>query len=211
MRGERRLLLLGEYLVGRACQRLPPDVREERHREWSAELPAILHDPQVRLAPLRAVRMLGYAADTLRGTIMTPGRAQSRTPHLSAAVDLLILAAGLVTAALSVWAIVQAPGDGLNYLRLVWGLLLVAYLLRKRARSAGRVTALLGITAILALAAVFLGNAAQAPRDWVNYFVAALLLLPLLVGLPLSWWLRRLQARTGGRHAAPSDQWTVTF
>jgi hypothetical protein len=51
MRGERLLLRTGEYLVGRACQRLPPDIREERYREWSAELPAILHDPQVRPAP----------------------------------------------------------------------------------------------------------------------------------------------------------------
>ena len=78
MRGERRLLRLGEYLVGRACQRLPPEVREERYREWAAELPAILHDPQVRPAPWRAVRMLGYAADTLRGTAMTPGWARGR-------------------------------------------------------------------------------------------------------------------------------------
>ena len=77
MRGERRLLRLGEYLVGRACQQLPPDVREERYREWAAELPAILCDPQVRLAPRRAVRMLGYPVDTLRGTIMTPGRARA--------------------------------------------------------------------------------------------------------------------------------------
>jgi hypothetical protein len=210
MRGEQRLLRFGEYLVGRACQQLPQDIREERYREWVAELPPILHDPQIRPAPRRAVRMLGYAADTLRGTIMTPGTARGRIARLSPADDLLLLAAGLVAVALSVWAIVQAPGDGQNYLWLAWGLLLVAYRIRKRARSAGRVTALLGIGAILMLAAAFLGNAAQAPGDWVNYFLAALLLLPLLVGLPVAWWLRRLQARTGGRHAAPSDPWTFT-
>jgi len=100
---------------------------------------------------------------------------------------------------------VQAPEDGLNYLWLAWSLLFVAYLIRKHVHSAGRVTALLGIGAPLALAAVFLVQAAQAPGDWVNYFMAALVLLPLLVVLPLAWWLRRLQARTGGRHAAPSD------
>ena len=83
----------------------------------------------------------------------------------------------------------------------------MAYLIRKRAHSAGRVTALLGIGAPLALAAVFLVQAAQAPGDWVNYLMAALVLLPLLVGLPLAWWLRGLQARTGGRHAAPSEPW----
>jgi len=205
MRGERRLLRLGEYLVGRACQQLPQDVREERYREWAAELPAILHDPQVRPAPRRTVRMLGYAADTLRGTIMTPGTARSRISRLCATVDPLQPVAGLVVTAWSVWSIVQAPGDGLNYLRLAWGLLFVAYYLHKRVRSAGRLTALLGISATLAAGAVLLGAAAQAPQDWVNYFLAALVLLPLLVGLPLAWWLRRLQVRTGGRHAAPSD------
>jgi len=206
MRGERQLLRLGEHLVGRACQRLPPDVREERYREWAAELPAILHDPQVRFAPRRAARMLGYAADTVRATIMTPGKARGRISRLSATVDLLVLVAGLAVVALSSWSIVQAPGDGLNYLRLAWGLLFEAYLLRKRVRSAGRVTALLGISAITALGGVYLWSSAQAPGDWVNYFLAALLLLPLLVGLPLAWWLRRFQARTGGRHAAPSDR-----
>jgi hypothetical protein len=75
MRGERLLLRAGEYLVGRACQRLPPAIREERYREWSAELPAIMHDPQVRPAPRLAIRTLAYAADTLRGAIMTPARA----------------------------------------------------------------------------------------------------------------------------------------
>ncbi|HKD88683.1 MAG TPA: hypothetical protein VKB62_09150 [Streptosporangiaceae bacterium] len=68
MRGERQLLQLGEYLVGRACQRLPQGTRADRYREWAAELPAILHDPQVRFAARRALRMLGYAADTFRAT-----------------------------------------------------------------------------------------------------------------------------------------------
>jgi hypothetical protein len=208
MRGERRLLRLGEYLVSRACRRLPPDLRQERYREWAGELPAILHDPQVRLAPRRAVRMLAYAADTLRGAIMTPGSTQGRIPRKSAALDQLFLVVGLAVVALNIWTIVQAPGNGQNYLRVAWSLLFVAYLIRKRAHSAGPVTALLGISATLALGAVFLGNATQAPGDWVNYFLAALLLLPLLVGLPLAWWLRRLQARTGGRHAAPSDPWS---
>ena len=84
----------------------------------------------------------------------------------------------------------------------------MAHAIRKQTRPAGRVTTLLGISTILALGADFLWNAAQAPGDWVYYVLAAALLLPLLVGLPVAWWLRRLQARTGGRHAAPSDPWT---
>jgi hypothetical protein len=72
MRGERRLLRLGEYLVRQACQRLPQEIREEHYREWAAELPAILHDPQVRPAPWRTVRMLVYAADTLHCSTPAP-------------------------------------------------------------------------------------------------------------------------------------------
>ena len=211
MRGERQLLRLGEYMVGLACQQLPQDIREERYEEWAAELPAILHDPQIRLASRRVMRMLAYAADTLRSTALAPGGTRGRIPRMFAALDQLFPVAGLVVAALEIWAIVQAPGDGLNYLWLAWTLLFVAYFIRKRVHSAGRVTALLGIGALLALAAVFLLQVAQAPGDWVNYFMAALLLLPLPVGLPLAWWLRRLQARTGGRHAAPSEPWTSTF
>ena len=200
MRGERQLLRLGEYLVGRACRQLPQDVREERYREWAAELPAILHDPQVRFAPRRAVRMLAYAADTLRGTIMTPGTARAQIPRLCA--DVLLPVTGLVVVALSVLAIVLAPGNGLNYLRLACGLLIAAFHICRRARGAGRATTLLGISAILAGGAVLLGVVAQAPGDWVNYILAAVTFLP---GILLALWLRRLQARTGGRHAASSD------
>ena len=200
MRGERQVLRLGEYLVGRACQQLPQDIREERYEEWAAELPAILRDPQVRPAPRRAVRMLAYAADTQRGTIMTPCTARGQIPRLCA--DVLLPVAGLVVVVLSVWSIVLAPGNALNYLRLAWGLLILAYHIRRRVRSAGRATTLLGISAILAGGAVLLGVVAQAPRDWVNYILAAGVVLP---GFLLAWWLRRLQARAGGRHAAPPD------
>ncbi len=83
MRAERALLRMGEYLVGLACRRLPHEIRDERYREWAAELPAILQDPGIRLAPHRAVRMLLYAADTLRGTALTPGRARRLARHPS--------------------------------------------------------------------------------------------------------------------------------
>jgi hypothetical protein len=201
MRGERQLLALGECLVRRACRQLPEDVRDERCREWAAELPAILDDPQVRFAPWRAARMLGYAADTLRGTAMMPGTARGRIARLRAAVDVPLPVAGLVVA-LPAWAVVQAPRDALNYLRLAWGLLFVAYLIRSRVRPAARMTALLGTSAMLAAWAVLLGGAALAPGDWVTYVLAAVVLLPLLAYLPFAWWHRRRQARTGGHNTA---------
>jgi hypothetical protein len=55
MRGKGGLLRLGEYLVGRACRGLPAEERDERYREWTAELPAILHDPGIRLPWHRAL------------------------------------------------------------------------------------------------------------------------------------------------------------
>lgn len=85
MRGERQALRAGEYLVARACRRLPARVREERYEEWLAELPVILHDRDIGPAPLRVIRMLAFAADTLRGTTLAPGayRSAYRGTHRS--------------------------------------------------------------------------------------------------------------------------------
>jgi hypothetical protein len=195
MRGERRLLRLGEYLVGRACQQLPPDVREERYREWAAELPAILHDPQVRSSPRRAVRMLAYAADTFRGTALAPVRARRLPPGMTTVLYLWVLGC-LADVTWNLWITARAPGHGLNYLRLAWSLILVAYPLSLLARSTWRVTVRIVIASNLAGVAVFLWHAAQAPGDWANYFMAAVLLLTLLPLWLLSRWAR------SGRHAA---------
>lgn len=70
MRGERWALRAGEYLVSLACRRLPAGIRQERYQEWLAELPVILRDRGTGPAPLRVVRMLAFAADTLRGTAL---------------------------------------------------------------------------------------------------------------------------------------------
>jgi len=86
MRGERWLLRVGEFLVSRAAASLPAAVRDERRREWAAELPVILGDPEVKSAAARAGRMLWFAADTMRGTVLRdtalrPGRARHRGAH----------------------------------------------------------------------------------------------------------------------------------
>jgi hypothetical protein len=185
MRGERRLLCLGEYLVRRACQQLPADIREERYREWAAELPAILHDLQVRFAPWRAVRMLGFAADAARSAAPAPGGIRGWTRHLSAALDLLMLLGCLVAVASGTRLIVQTPGSAQGYLALAWALPFAAYFIIKRVRPAGRMTAVLlasGIPGIVAW------NVAQGPGDWVNYFLAALLGLALVALLLLGFW-----------------------
>lgn len=84
MKGERWLLRVGEFLVRRAARRLPGRLRDERHREWAAELPVILHDPDLRPGLRRAARMLGYALDTIRGTALAGGQARHRGAHRGA-------------------------------------------------------------------------------------------------------------------------------
>jgi hypothetical protein len=70
MRGERCALRAGETLISLACRRLPARVRQERYQEWLAELPVILRDRGTGPAPVRVIRMLAFAADTLRGTAL---------------------------------------------------------------------------------------------------------------------------------------------
>jgi hypothetical protein len=58
---------VAEYWIRRACGWLPPGLRDERYREWAAELPAILSDPGVRGAARRRARAIRYAAGVYRG------------------------------------------------------------------------------------------------------------------------------------------------
>jgi hypothetical protein len=55
-----------EFLIRRACRRLPVGMRDDRYREWTAELPAIWHDPGIRIAAVRSARTLLYSAGTYR-------------------------------------------------------------------------------------------------------------------------------------------------
>jgi hypothetical protein len=191
MRAERPLLRIGEYLVGRACQQLPRRIREQRYQEWVAELPVILHDPQVGPAPRRVVRMLGYAADTLRGAALTHARAHARWT----AVFCLLLATALAVMIWNIVAIVGAPGDLLNYVRLAWSVLLAAFPLSMLMRSAWRVSRLIISGSTLVGVAVNSWDAAQAPADWVNYVGAALLFL-LLLAMLIVGWVRSQKTRT---------------
>jgi hypothetical protein len=118
MKGERQLLRIGEYLISRACQRLPSEMRDERCREWTAELPAILRDPDVRLASHRAVRMLHYAIGTIRGAALAPGNGRRRLTVLMTALIGLFSINSLVLGVRSIWHAVNAPGDWVPY----WGI-----------------------------------------------------------------------------------------
>jgi hypothetical protein len=55
-----------EHLIRRACRRLPGEAGKERYREWVAELPAILADPDIGSGLRRSARALSYAAGISR-------------------------------------------------------------------------------------------------------------------------------------------------
>jgi len=114
MRGERCALRAGEYLVSLACRRLPARIRQEQYQEWLAELPVILRDRDTGPAPLRVVRMLAFAADTLRGTAL--GADAYRGAHRgrgTAAKDLRWLGTGLLLlGALLACALVLLANEG---------------------------------------------------------------------------------------------------
>jgi hypothetical protein len=95
---------VAEYLVRRACRHLNAGVRDDRCREWTAELPAILADPDVRPA-LRSARALRFAVGTIRtarrahGVFrgrLTGADARSAGVRLCCCAGLWLAAVGLV-------------------------------------------------------------------------------------------------------------------
>jgi hypothetical protein len=94
-------------------------MREERYREWAAELPAILHDPDTRSAVRRAARMLRYAAGTIRGTALAPSNARGRLTAAMAVVLTVVAAVFTVSIVAvmvtNVMSAAKAPGDWVPY------------------------------------------------------------------------------------------------
>jgi hypothetical protein len=115
MRGERGLLRIGEFLIGRASRLLPGEIRDERRREWTAELPAILRDPDTSRPALRAAHMLAYAAGTVWGTALAPGCARGRLTAVMAVVVGLLTADFLALLPIGIHGVMKAPGDWVAY------------------------------------------------------------------------------------------------
>jgi len=98
---------LAERLIRHAVRWLPEPERTERYREWTAEVPAILTDPDVRPALRRLFRALLYAADQHRTAYAL--RATFPRHRAGVAGSSSVLVAALV-AAVAVVA-VAAPRD----------------------------------------------------------------------------------------------------
>jgi hypothetical protein len=107
--GHRLGLRLAEYLIGRACRRLPGDARDERCREWTAELPAILHDPAVRSPWRRTARALFFAAGISR-TTRRLRRARGHSPIRRRLIAGLVIYLTLLAA--FIWYGQAFPTDG---------------------------------------------------------------------------------------------------
>ena len=119
-----RVLHRSERMLERACRRLPVGVRDERYREWAAELPAILDDPGTRWPLRRAARTLLFAADQRRSVARlrprevaanhpTPARKlRPRAVRGSRDDVVMAVAAAAIAAAIAAAAIVVAAADG---------------------------------------------------------------------------------------------------
>jgi DivIVA domain-containing protein len=123
VRGERSLLRIGGSLIGLASRLLPGGIRDERRREWTAELPAILEDPDTRLAAHRAARMLGYAAGAVWGSALKAGGARGRLTAVMAVVVGLFTAEVVTLAVRGILGAAKAPGDWVHYCLIVGGIL----------------------------------------------------------------------------------------
>ncbi len=109
-----RVQRLAEYLIRRACRHLPDDTRDERYQEWTAELPAILTDPDVRWQAARAARALRYAADHTRGTRHPRAASSPRTADKPGAVGAAASTSALLR--VIILEICTAPPLGAAYL-----------------------------------------------------------------------------------------------
>ena len=61
-----RTLRNAKRLIRSACLKLPIDIAPNYYREWTAELPAILDDHEVRSPSIRIIRALTFAVDQHR-------------------------------------------------------------------------------------------------------------------------------------------------
>src|SRR5580698_7668573 len=125
---EPRTQRIAGWLIQTVCRRLPADVRAERCREWTAELPAILGDQSIRPSFLRTLRALSFcigiswtarqlsrsaraASRRTRNTQWRTGALRTRPPALAVrAVRGLLIWLVVVAAVLGLIALLRTRG-----------------------------------------------------------------------------------------------------
>ena len=128
MSPEPRTQRIAGWLIQTVCRRLPADVRAERCREWTAELPAILDDQSIRPSFLRTLRALSFcvgiswtarqlsrsaraASRRTRNTQWRTGALRTRPPALAVrAVRGLLIWLVVVAAVLGLIALLRTRG-----------------------------------------------------------------------------------------------------
>src|SRR6516225_4017124 len=96
MSGTPHVQRIAERLIRASCRRLPGELRAERCREWSAELPAILHDETIRPGLIRAMRALSYSVGVFTATRrLSRGAGRSRRARLTVAAATATLLASI--------------------------------------------------------------------------------------------------------------------
>ncbi|QYC43119.1 hypothetical protein Nocox_27615 [Nonomuraea coxensis DSM 45129] len=107
-------LRLGKRLIRSACLSLPVELATDYYREWTAELPAILDDRDVRRPAVRIVRALAYAADQHRSVRkLAPRGARSRSSRgVVLTLTAIAFLAGVLCGGIAGLATVLATGAG---------------------------------------------------------------------------------------------------
>ena len=96
MSGTPRVQRIAECLIRASCRRLTGELRAERCREWSAEVPAILHDETIRSGLIRAMRALSYSVGVFTATRrLSRGAGRSRRARLTVAAATATLLASI--------------------------------------------------------------------------------------------------------------------
>jgi hypothetical protein len=209
MRGERWALRAGESIVRLASRRLPPRARKERYQEWAAELPVILHDPEVRPAAHRLVRMLWFAADTLRGAPAAARAARHRGAHRGADEDARALAALAALPAVLAYqgylVYTMIFGPALVYFAALWPLSMVGLIAQLARRRPGQAASRWWATGTLVAVTGGLTNTLASRVGWghpllftvLGYCAVAISVLCVSVAVALFVRSRR-RARVSG-------------
>jgi hypothetical protein len=135
---------IAEHVLRRACSRLPGDIRDDRYREWAAELPAVIDDQSIRAGCLRSARALRYALGIARSTrrlpAPDPAPGDTRQPAIFPRPDGIFLAIASVVSWITLIvlggafpAAITSPGPWqplLTTVSLIPGILLAVAIIR---------------------------------------------------------------------------------